>query len=442
MKLRFSPSPAGLIHIGSARIALANWLTARRDGGRFILRIDDTDPIRHRPEFAEAAEHDLAWLGLDWDTLLRQSERQDRYQQAAEQLKAANRLYPCFESDEELAAKRDQRARRNQAPIYDRAMLKLTPDQRAKAEAGGKRPYWRFLLSQPAAEWPDMIAGRTQVKLSALSDPILIRADGSFLPAFTAAVDDRDLAITHIIRSADNATITAIELDIRTALGAKPGAIRYAHLPPLAENHPPARQTPPYNPPQPPHRRHRARRPRRHPRSPRHPRRPRRRTPGPPRPPLRPRPHRQSLPPPSTPANSSNSTATPSNPSPSKPSATASPPPPPPPSGSPSAAISTSCEKPAAGGTSPPAASSPPSSRTKPTTFTPLSKPSPPEPWDATTWSAWTAIVRKSTGRKGKSLFLPLRQALTGEDQGPDLDGLLPLMGRARVAERLTLAAA
>ncbi|HYZ63649.1 MAG TPA: glutamate--tRNA ligase family protein, partial [Acetobacteraceae bacterium] len=179
MKVRFAPSPTGLLHVGNARAALANYLLARKQGGHFLLRIDDTDRERNRPEYDDAIQYDLRWLGLHWDSFFRQSERLERYAEAAERLKAAGRLYPCFESEEELTAKREMRARRGQPPIYDRAMLKLTPEQREAAEAGGKRPYWRFLLSGRAIEWRDQVLGRRQVKLGAVSDPVLIRADGT-----------------------------------------------------------------------------------------------------------------------------------------------------------------------------------------------------------------------------------------------------------------------
>ncbi|MCS6922693.1 MAG: glutamate--tRNA ligase family protein, partial [Elioraea sp.] len=148
MKVRFAPSPTGFLHVGNARIALINWLFARKAGGSFLLRLDDTDTARSRPEYAAAIEEDLRWLGLDWDEgPLRQSDRLARYAEAAEALKAAGRLYPCWESEEELAAKRKQRLARGLAPIYDRAALALTEEQRARALASGKPPYWRFRLS-------------------------------------------------------------------------------------------------------------------------------------------------------------------------------------------------------------------------------------------------------------------------------------------------------
>jgi glutamyl-tRNA synthetase len=235
MRVRFAPSPTGYLHVGNARLALVNWLAARRHGGRFLLRLDDTDAARSTEAYAEAIGHDLAWLGLDWDETFRQSARLDRYAEAAEALKRTGRLYPCFESEEELRAKREQRLRRGQAPVYDRAMLKLTAEQRAAAEAGGKRPYWRFRLSDGAVGWTDLVLGRRQVKLGAVSDPVLIRADGTPLYTFCSVVDDLDTAVTHVIRGEDHVTNTGIQLDLLAALGGDPAALRFAHLPLLLD---------------------------------------------------------------------------------------------------------------------------------------------------------------------------------------------------------------
>ncbi len=231
MKLRFAPSPTGLLHVGNVRAALANYLMARNHGGSFLLRLDDTDTARNRPEHAAAIEQDLQWLGLDWDETFRQSDRLPEYEAAARRLEAAGRLYPCFESEAELQAKRDQRLRRRLPPVYDRAMLKLTPEQRAAAEAGGKTPYWRFRLSDGATAWRDMVLGDKQVRLATLSDPVLVRADGTPLYTFTSVVDDLATGITHIVRGEDHVTNTAVQLDIWAALGGDPAAIAFAHLP-------------------------------------------------------------------------------------------------------------------------------------------------------------------------------------------------------------------
>src|SRR5271165_4091390 len=233
--VRFAPSPTGLLHVGNARVALANCLFARHRGGRFILRIDDTDLERSKDEYAEAIMRDLRWLGLEWDESFRQCDRLDHYDAAAEPLKQSGRLYPCFESEEELRAKREQRLKRGLAPVYDRAMLKLTPEQRAQAEANGKRPYWRFRLSDAVMVWQDVVLGRRQVKLPTVSDPVLIRADGTPLYTFTSVVDDIATGITHVIRGEDHITNTGVQMDIFAALGADPAALGFAHLPLLTD---------------------------------------------------------------------------------------------------------------------------------------------------------------------------------------------------------------
>jgi glutamyl-tRNA synthetase len=234
--VRFAPSPTGYLHVGNTRQAVANYLFARRHGGRFVLRIDDTDRERSRPEYEEAIQHDLRWLGLDWDDMVRQTDRLDRYAEAAERLKQSGRLYACFESAEELKAKRDLQIKRRMAPVYDRAMLKLTAEQRAAAEANGKRPYWRFRLSDGAVGWNDLVQGPRQVKLSAVSDPVVIRADGTPLYTFTSVVDDIELGISHVIRGEDHVTNTGVQIDLFAALGADPGAVAFGHLPLLTDS--------------------------------------------------------------------------------------------------------------------------------------------------------------------------------------------------------------
>ncbi len=229
---RFAVSPAGALHVGAARLAIVNALIARRAGGRFLLRLDDADAARGNTA-AEAIRTDLEWLGLHWDETLRQSERLALYEEAAETLKRSGRLYPCFESEEELAVKHDLRLRRGQAPVYDRAMLKLTAAQRAAAEAGGKRPHWRFLLSDQDMSWSDLVLGRRRVKLPTLSDPIVIRADGTPHGLLTSVVDDLAHHVSHLVRAEDQIAGTAMQMDLMAALGANPGAIGFAHLPAL-----------------------------------------------------------------------------------------------------------------------------------------------------------------------------------------------------------------
>ena len=229
--VRFAPSPTGYLHAGNARPALLNYLFARKVGGKFILRLDDTDTERGTAEYAEAIQTDLRWLGIVWDEMFRQSDRLDLYAAAAEKLKASGRLYPCFESEAELQAKRDQRVKRGQPPVYDRAMLRLTKEQRESAEAGGKKPYWRFRLSDRIVTWQDMVLGKRDVKLTAISDPVLIRADGSPLYTFTSVVDDLDKRISHIVRGEDHITNTGVQIDIVQALGGDPQKFKFAHLP-------------------------------------------------------------------------------------------------------------------------------------------------------------------------------------------------------------------
>ncbi len=228
-KVRFAPSPTGYLHVGNARAALVNFLFARHSGGEFLLRLDDTDTERGRPEYEQGIYDDLAWLGITWDETAKQSARFERYAQAAEQLKAAGLLYPCFENEDELAAKRNALVKRKLPPVYDRAALSLTAEQRATAEAAGKRPYWRFKLSDGFAEWHDLVLGGRRIKFGSVSDPVLIRADGTPLYTFTSVVDDIDFGISHIIRGEDHVSNTAVQIDLFQALGA--ALPRFAHLP-------------------------------------------------------------------------------------------------------------------------------------------------------------------------------------------------------------------
>jgi glutamyl-tRNA synthetase len=229
IKVRVAPSPTGYLHVGNARTALVNFLFARNQGGTFLLRLDDTDSDRGRPEYEQGIYEDLHWLGLTWDETAKQSDRLPRYAEAAEALKASGRLYPCFENEEELKAKRAALEKRKLPPVYDRAALSLTPEQREAAIAAGRTPYWRFKLSDGLAEWHDLVLGTRKIKLATLSDPVLIRTDGTPLYTFTSVVDDVDFAITHIIRGEDHVTNTAVQLDIFAALTKT--IPRFAHLP-------------------------------------------------------------------------------------------------------------------------------------------------------------------------------------------------------------------
>ncbi|MBB5372010.1 glutamate--tRNA ligase [Acidocella aromatica] len=230
VKVRFAPSPTGYLHVGNARAALVNFLFARNQGGTLLLRLDDTDTERGRPEYEQGIYDDLRWLGISWDETARQSDRFARYAEVAEQLKAAGRLYPCFENEDELAAKRAALVKRKLPPVYDRGALNMTAEQRAAAEANGKTPYWRFKLSDGAAGWNDLVLGPRNIKLGTVSDPVLIRADGTPLYTFTSVVDDADMGITHIIRGEDHVSNTAVQIDLFQAITKSP-VPRFAHLP-------------------------------------------------------------------------------------------------------------------------------------------------------------------------------------------------------------------
>lgn len=218
--VRFAPSPTGYLHIGNARPALLNALFARRHDGRFLLRLDDTDLARSTEVFAQAAREDLAWLGIEPDLFARQSERKAEHDAAAERLKAAGRLYPCYETPEELERRRKRQLGRGQPPIYDRAALKLTAEEKAALEAEGRIPHWRFLLEGRTVAWDDLVRGPAHIDCASLSDPVLIRADGSYLYTLPSVVDDIDFGITHVIRGEDHVTNTGVQVQIFEALGA------------------------------------------------------------------------------------------------------------------------------------------------------------------------------------------------------------------------------
>ncbi len=225
--VRFAPSPTGMIHIGNARTALLNALHARRLGGRFVLRLDDTDRERSREEYADAIGEDLAWLGILPDRFARQSERTDLYEAAVAKLKALGRLYPAWETPDELDRRRKRQLARGLPPVYDRAALKLTPDEITALEAEGRRPHWRFRLDGRKVEWLDGIRGPQVVDTASLSDPVLVRADGSFLYTLPSVVDDIDMGITDVIRGEDHVTNTGVQIEIFEALG---GPVpRFAH---------------------------------------------------------------------------------------------------------------------------------------------------------------------------------------------------------------------
>ncbi len=445
MKLRFAPSPTGYLHVGNARQALANYLHARRHGGVFQLRFDDTDFARTKAEeYEPAIETDLAWLGLEWQESFRQTDHLDRYRAAAERLRSAGRLYPCFENEDELKSKREARIRARKPPLYDRAALRMTAEQRAAAEANGKTPYWRFRLSDAPVRWHDLVGGPREVKLAAISDPVLIRADGTVLYTFASVVDDLETGITHIFRGEDHVTNTGVQLDLAAALGAKPDRFRFAHLPLLldeqggklskrAGGHTTLRQL----------RNHGVE--------------------------------------PAALASYLARLGTSDNPEPHTIDELA----------QTHDLAHVSHAQPRFDTTQLLALNRKIIARTaydavkdrlpegatesfwlavRPNLdlltearhwnqvvggdfTTPVLPPEdhdfltraldalPEEPWGDNVWTEWTRTLKQATGRTGKSLFLPLRQALTGDDHGPELRALLPLIGRARAAERLRLAA-
>jgi len=229
VKVRFAPSPTGLLHVGNARLALVNWLFARHGGGRFLLRLDDTDAARSQPEYGAAIEADLGWLGLDWDGFVRQSDRLDRYGVAIERLKTAGRLYPCYETPKELSLKRKRQLSQGRPPVYDRAARNLSSADTARLEEEGRRPHWRFLLEDEAVEWADLVRGPVHFEPGHVSDPVLVREDGHPLYTLSSVVDDGELGITHVIRGEDHVANTAVQIQLFTALEyAVPG---FAHLP-------------------------------------------------------------------------------------------------------------------------------------------------------------------------------------------------------------------
>ena len=227
---RFAPSPTGYLHVGNLRTALMNYLIARKSGGTFILRLDDTDQERSKQEYADGIMADLAWLGLHWDRVEKQSLRMDRYAGAADQLRAAGRFYECFESPVELDLKRKTLLNMHRPPVYDRASLRLSAAEKAQMRAEGRAGYWRFQLDQQRIEWPDGILGPISIDAASVSDPVLIRADGQVLYTFASSVDDIDMGVSFIVRGADHVTNTATQIQIMQAMGATPPSFAHHSL--------------------------------------------------------------------------------------------------------------------------------------------------------------------------------------------------------------------
>jgi glutamyl-tRNA synthetase len=225
--LRFAPSPTGRIHIGNARTAILNWLMALKSGGQFILRYDDTDTARSTEEFAQGIAADLDWLGIKPHRVEWQSKRFAHYDDVANRLRAEGQLYPCYETADELDRRRKRQMARGAPPVYDRAALKLTDEERRALEAQGRKPHWRFRLDGRVVEWNDLIRGPQHIDTTGLSDPVLVREDGSYLYTLPSVIDDIDFGITHVIRGEDHVVNTAVQIEITQALG---GAVpAYAH---------------------------------------------------------------------------------------------------------------------------------------------------------------------------------------------------------------------
>lgn len=226
--VRFAPSPTGVLHVGSVRTALIVWLCARKNNGNFMLRIDDTDLQRSKEENVDDIMAGLKWLGLDWDRFARQRDRAENYDVAIQKLKDNGRLYPCYETEDELALKRKSLLSRSMPPIYDREALTLTDAQKAKYEAEGRKPHWRFKLNHDPIIWQDLVRGHVEFHGKDMSDPVLIREDGRPLYHICSVIDDIDFGITHIVRGEDHVSNTASHVQMFEALGATPP--HFAHV--------------------------------------------------------------------------------------------------------------------------------------------------------------------------------------------------------------------
>ncbi len=233
VKVRFAPSPTGMMHVGNARTALITWLFTRSQNGHFLLRIDDTDQQRSKKEYEVAIEEGLKWLGMDWDSKTHQRDRTDVYNAKIEQLKEQGRIYPCYETSEELELKRKSQLSRKLPPIYDREGLSLTDEQTAAYEAQGRKAHWRFKLEHTPIEWNDIIRGPVKFNGKDMSDPVLIREDGTPLYHLCSVIDDIEYGMTHVIRGEDHVSNTAAHVQMFEALDAEPPI--FAHLPLLSD---------------------------------------------------------------------------------------------------------------------------------------------------------------------------------------------------------------
>jgi len=228
IRTRFAPSPTGLLHVGNARAALFCFLFAKKHGGQFVLRLDDTDSERSTQAFADAIRADLDWLGLAWDETARQSDRFDRYNAVFETLVVQGHVYACYETPDELERKRKRQLARGKPPVYDRAGLGLSAHEKAALEAEGRTSHWRFKLSGNQVGWHDLVRGEQKIDTSSVSDPVIRRADGTWLYTLPSVVDDLDMNISHVIRGEDHVTNTAAQMELIAALG---GAMpEFAHF--------------------------------------------------------------------------------------------------------------------------------------------------------------------------------------------------------------------
>ena len=214
---RFAPSPTGHLHVGNLRTALFNYLIARQMDGTFVLRIDDTDPVRSKTKYVDSIKRDLEWLGLYWDRIEFQSNRLEQYAQTAEKLRDMGKLYECFESSLELDLKRKKQLNMGKPPVYDRSSLTLSKKEKdsLRVESNG---YWRFMLDQSRIDWADGILGETSIDVASVSDPVLIRGDGQVLYTLASICDDTDMGVSYVVRGSDHVTNTATQIQIIQAL--------------------------------------------------------------------------------------------------------------------------------------------------------------------------------------------------------------------------------
>lgn len=233
VKVRFAPSPTGMMHIGNARTAIITWLYARSQSGQFLLRIDDTDQERSKVEYERGIEESMTWLGLNWDDKANQKERTALYDTKIEQLKNDGWLYACYETPEELGLKRKALLNSGKPPIYDRAALELTDEQIAKYEAEGRKPHWRFKLKHDSIAWNDLIRGEVKFEGADLSDPVVIRENGQPLYHLCSVIDDIEFGITQVVRGEDHVSNTATHVQMFEALGGN--VPEFAHLPLISD---------------------------------------------------------------------------------------------------------------------------------------------------------------------------------------------------------------